>query len=702
MIKEFHESQNISPISDFTNTTTDTRTTLSLFIRLYNGAKSLGEIAYDITATGIQTINSVVVTSTPITRIYIKHNGIRQDIPILDINADFPNGQFWFTANYISINPTVVGGIQLSNMMLNRGPSALPYEPYGSTWNTKSYAKSISGSQTYVKFPIVLRTNQQSISTWSVKGNMVQNGTPTPTSPITPSECGERTKNLLDKSTFVVGKWISDRGVISDNVDGALTTQKINVQVNETYTIKNYVTDGISISGIAIGIYDSNDNFSRRVFSTNSETSFTIESGESYFIVGIAKLGVSQSDINSVKLIVNTGSAAFSYEPYGYKIPIVSGGVTTNVYLNEPLRKIGDYADTITTDGTVLRRIKKIVLTGQESWTRGSDYTFYIKSVNDYLHIKDIICVSSHYVAQINVDSGDLIDYGTCCFYYGVDEHEADIYVLYLKNITAYSTVEDFKAFLAAQYSAGTPVTVWYILSTPTTESTTTSAIPTTSGINTIDVGTSLKPSEMSLTYDGYKLCKGQRYTPLLHDNPLCGIDTYKDTLNLTTGACTRNIKKIVFDGSQTIYSCVPTADSQNYCCVFRYADIGMNDIVDFDLAMAGISYPQFITDRFVAKPISQRSLYEDISSGEYGANTMTAKNRYVIFCVSGLTTSEEYTQWFTNNPTTLYYILATSTTETITVPTGLSGTEEGYLTQSSTPTPTNPVYPISRTRCAI
>ena len=129
-LQKYHVSKNISPIKDFTNTITDTKSILSVVIRLYNGATSLGEKAYNITTTGIQSINSVVVTSTPITRIYIKHNGSRTDISILDINVDFPNGQFWFTADYISINPTVVGGIQLTNIMLNRGTSALPYDPY--------------------------------------------------------------------------------------------------------------------------------------------------------------------------------------------------------------------------------------------------------------------------------------------------------------------------------------------------------------------------------------------------------------------------------------------------------------------------------------------------------------------------------------------------------------------------------------------
>ena len=97
-----------------------------------------------------------------------------------------------------------------------------------------------------------------------------------------------------------------------------------------------------------------------------------------------------------------------------------------------------------------------------------------------------------------------------------------------LVRIQPSMSVSSFKAYLQQQYAAGTPLTVWYVLATASTgivneplmkignyADTLSNAtpIPTTLGLNTIDVNTTLKPSEMSLTYDGYKLCKGQRYS---------------------------------------------------------------------------------------------------------------------------------------------------------------------------------------------
>lgn len=190
----------------------------------------------------------------------------------------------------------------------------------------------------------------------------------------------------------------------------------------------------------------------------------------------------------------------------------------------------------------------------------------------------------------------------------------------------------------------------------------------------------------------------------LLSANPLCGIDTYNDTLNLQSGLLSRRIKKYTFTGNETISNCVATTDGQNYCAVFRFDDIGMTDIIDYEETMANISYPQYISSHFTNKTANYND-YKAISNGQIGANdygsTGQAKNRYIIFCVAGLTTAADYSAWFAQQyangmPVEVYYILETPTTTTITTPTGLTGTVNGYLTQTDTPTPTVPIYPIA------
>ena len=84
-----------------------------------------------------------------------------------------------------------------------------------------------------------------------------------------------------------------------------------------------------------------------------------------------------------------------------------------------------------------------------------------------------------------------------------------------------FSAIADFKSYLAQQYAAGTPVTVWYVLSTEETAvvneplmkigdyADTLSMeqagvrIPTANGSTTLDVETTVKPSEVYIKYRG-------------------------------------------------------------------------------------------------------------------------------------------------------------------------------------------------------
>lgn len=386
--------------------------------------------------------------------------------------------------------------------MLNVGSTAQPYEPYGDTWNTKSYVKSITGTQTYTKFPIVLRTTEQSIPTWSVKGNMVQSGTPTPTTPIAPSECGERTENLLDYSTFANDYWLNiDTGLPVPYGNGGRIATITPIDVSNTNNVTFSYTPTIRNTLFIYSLFDGSTLITRVAANKNGST-IDVSGGDTLYLCMYSNYGdVTISDVSNAML--NVGSTAKPYEPYGCKLPVISGNTTTNIYLKEPLRKIGDYADTIAADGTVTRRIKKIVLTGQEVDWRITG-TGRIALVVSGLPLNEVVCVCSHYKGVFKISYGDLNN-GECTM-----ERSRSEWAVYDSD---YNTVDSFKAFLAQQYSAGTPVTVWYVLSTPTTETITAPSIPTTSGLNTIDVATTLKPSEMSLTYDGYKLCKGQRYS---------------------------------------------------------------------------------------------------------------------------------------------------------------------------------------------
>lgn len=178
-----------------------------------------------------------------------------------------------------------------------------------------------------------------------------------------------------------------------------------------------------------------------------------------------------------------------------WTIPITCAGQTVPVYLGQV---------------QTVRRIKKFVLTKNYTWQKRNDsnvfYTF-LASPNVYTE-----CLCSHYLAINTLVNPATMPTGRCTCKAGAGT------VVFIKDDN-YTTVDDFKAYIQQQYVAGTPVTVWYVLATPTTEivneplakigeyadelhSTDAGVtIPTINGQNVLTVDTPIQPSEMTIKY---------------------------------------------------------------------------------------------------------------------------------------------------------------------------------------------------------
>lgn len=184
-----------------------------------------------------------------------------------------------------------------------------------------------------------------------------------------------------------------------------------------------------------------------------------------------------------------------------YKIPISSGGVTTNIYLGST---------------QTVRAIKKLVLTGDEDWEYQATYLRSVITINNIfvsgLRTTPFFC--THYIPIS--DGRPIADVPLNAAY--LAESWTNTATLNIKT-DAYTTAADFKAYLAAQYANGTPVTVWYILATPQTAAINEPLmkivtyadtlskeqagveIPTVNGSNTLDVDTTVKPSNIYIEY---------------------------------------------------------------------------------------------------------------------------------------------------------------------------------------------------------
>ena len=162
-------------------------------------------------------------------------------------------------------------------------------------------------------------------------------------------------------------------------------------------------------------------------------------------------------------------------------------------------------------------------------------------------------------------------------------------------------------------------------------------------------------------------------YEPYGYKLPLTSGSTPVD-IYLGESQTTRRIKKLVLTGEETPASISQTTDGNNYCVAYKYSDLGMTDIINYDELTYLCPYPAFVSSHFTMKSIEGLPLpnvYNDIQPGQVGGNTWIPRiagtptyNRYIIFCVSGITTTNDFKaylqqQYANGTPVTVWYVLA-------------------------------------------
>lgn len=329
--------------------------------------------------------------------------------------------------------------------------------------------------------PISFLTNGDSLSSVVLSGNGQQTETPTPDSPVMPEFVGVRMGNLFDYRTMsgtITEKYLNANGeLVNDN----------------SWGVTDYIPCGgtdftigkIGGGSPSICFYDANKNFINgknynTPYGAQRKTNITATSSSEAKFIRFSYCIFGYPDDLS-KIMLNSGSTAPPYEPYGYKIPITCAGQTVPIYLGQT---------------QTVRRVKKLLLYGTE--------TIAEESANVYsIPISDTVIagtgISTHFVYDEDVADGQYrIDAGKAVFGYD-------------------NTQENFAAFLAAQYATGTPVTVWYVLATPQTaivneplckigdyadelsSEDDAVTIPTARGQNTLSVETDLQPSRIKV-----------------------------------------------------------------------------------------------------------------------------------------------------------------------------------------------------------
>jgi hypothetical protein len=162
---------------------------------------------------------------------------------------------------------------------------------------------------------------------------------------------------------------------------------------------------------------------------------------------------------------------------------------------------------------------------------------------------------------------------------------------------------------------------------------------------------------------------------------PLCGIGAYTDSLDLSTGALARRIKKLVIKGDEawTIRTGQP---SNVYFIEFRSTDFIRNiALCTHYINQDSDSFNQ-IEDKHCLVILSSDGIRSFIGVRDSSFNSPAAFRSYLA------------AQYAAGTPVIFWYALKNEETATIPIPSGLTGTIEGYLIQDGTPTPQTPIYP--------
>ena len=357
-----------------------------------------------------------------------------------------------------------------------------------------NFKKRVNGSRTDIPH-YIYKTDTDTITTLpavlyptgatatvGLKGNTVQSGTPTPDSPVMPQGTGERTGNLLDLAILQNNKGLSASGNVIDQSGRITTVTPINVSGFSETTL-TYVGDNVSF------IYATFNSGTLVERVAGKESGYTINTAncDVLYICFYGSSSINTDDVSSIML--NLGSTALPYEPFGIKIPILSGGTTTPVYLGE-------------VEST--RLVKKLVFDGTENWKLSSTTNqFYMDSVLEAIPFVAPICTHFKGVSSLSADNQMVIS----------ATQKINVRTTYIQH-----NLTDWINYLQQQYTNGTPVCVWYVLAEPTigivneplhkigeyADTVSNISIPVAAGGDTLSVGTTVQPSEVTVTYKGW------------------------------------------------------------------------------------------------------------------------------------------------------------------------------------------------------
>lgn len=248
--------------------------------------------------------------------------------------------------------------------------------------------------------------------------------------------------------------------------------------------------------------FDSNNNLIERKTGYKTGSTITVPTnGKKMYLCFYEASDTHEITVNEINDIqIELGDTATEYEPY-------IEPKTSTIYLPSPL--MAD--EVLKSEGSREVEWGKRVLTGKEKVENQTgrydtesktmlsipDFTLAkLSQVHKTTHFRWYTTAQSQAAPAGTFAQNSLQEYARY-FYFNISNDVIGVSA----SSTSVEKQEAFKAWLKSEYDAGHPVTVWYQLATPTSETVTVPAIPTLKGNNVIDINTEVQPSNISITY---------------------------------------------------------------------------------------------------------------------------------------------------------------------------------------------------------
>ena len=343
----------------------------------------------------------------------------------------------------------------------------------------------------------------KNLRNYEIYGNSVQDGTPTPDTPIDIQSVGDlTTKNLLAYPYSNTTK--TENGItFTDNGDGTII-----VNGTATADVRFYCRSASDMITISPGTYTMSgcpDGGSAKTYyvggfaynAFSSGQTFSVDDTISDWFYIMVKSGTTANNL-IFKPQLELGSTATEYEPYHkYDVPITVAGTsseTKHIYLNEPLRKVGDYADYIDfKNKKVVRNVGETTFNRSETWVLTGDvlagvYQGFAVSNSVYNIPKGtkLICLSDKF-PYASGKAANIVTIANSA--YGL---RIIIGAEYVPDLD----VTTFKTWLSANN-----VKIIYPIATPTEESISLPALKTFKGTSIMAVDTTIQPSNIKTKY---------------------------------------------------------------------------------------------------------------------------------------------------------------------------------------------------------